>query len=94
MTEASIAYGEDTLITRWARAWSTRDTPLFLSLFTENACYCDVALDKVFRGREAIKAFFEGTFVTFPDFRMEIAHGAVDRGSSGRRMDHVRHLSG
>jgi hypothetical protein len=34
-------------------------------------------LNKVFRGREAIKAFFEGTFVTFPDFRMEITCGAV-----------------
>lgn len=77
MSQAAIACGEDTVIMRWARAWSTQDTSLFLSLFAENAEYCDVALDKVFRGREAIHAFFEGTFVTFPDFKMEIEHGVV-----------------
>jgi steroid delta-isomerase-like uncharacterized protein len=77
MSEAAIACGEDTVIMRWARAWSTQDTSLFLSIFAENAEYCDVALDKVFRGRVAIKAFFEGTFATFPDFRMEIEHCVV-----------------
>jgi steroid delta-isomerase-like uncharacterized protein len=76
MSQAGIAYGEDTLIARWARAWSTHDT-LLLSLFAGDALYCDVALDKIFRGREAIKAFFEGTVVTFPDFKMEIEHCAV-----------------
>jgi steroid delta-isomerase-like uncharacterized protein len=76
MSQSGVAHGEDTLIARWARAWSTQDTPLFLSLFAEDANYCDVALDKAFRGREAIKAFFEGTFVTFPDFKMEIVHCA------------------
>ena len=77
MSEVGIAYGESTLIARWARAWSTQDSSLFLSLFAEEALYCDIALDKAFRGREAIKAFFEGTFVTFPDFKMEIQHCAV-----------------
>lgn len=77
MKQSSIVYGEDTLIAQWARAWCTQDTSLFLSLFAEDALYCDVALDKVFRGREAIKAFFEGTFVTFPDFKMEIEDCAV-----------------
>jgi steroid delta-isomerase-like uncharacterized protein len=77
MSQAGIARGEDTVIMRWARAWSTRDTSLFLSLFAEDAHYCDVALDKVFGGREAIKGFFEGTFVTFPDFKMEIEYCAV-----------------
>jgi steroid delta-isomerase-like uncharacterized protein len=77
MSQTGIACGEDTLVTRWARAWSTQDTSLFLSLFASDALYCDVALEKVFRGREAIKAFFEGTFVTFPDFKMEIEHCAV-----------------
>jgi steroid delta-isomerase-like uncharacterized protein len=72
-----MSQAEDTLVARWARAWSTQDTPLFLSLFTEDAHYCDVALEKTFRGREAVKAFFEGTFVTFPDFKMEIERGAV-----------------
>jgi steroid delta-isomerase-like uncharacterized protein len=79
MSQAGIGYGEDALITRWARAWSMQDAPLFLSLFAEHALYCDVALDKAFRGREAIKAFFQGTFVTFPDFRMEIVHCAATR---------------
>jgi len=77
MSQAGIAYAEDTLVTRWARAWSMQDAPLFLSLFAEDALYCDVALDKAFRGREAIMAFFQGTFATFPDFRMEIVHCAA-----------------
>jgi len=77
MSQAGIACGDDTLIARWARAWSTQDTSLFLSLFAEDALYCDIALDKAFRGRKAIKAFFEGTFKTFPDFRMEIERCAV-----------------
>jgi steroid delta-isomerase-like uncharacterized protein len=75
MSQAEVA--RDTIVKRWARAWSTQDTSLFMSLFSENAEYCDVALDKVFRGREAIKAFFEGTFATFPDFRMDVGLCAV-----------------
>jgi steroid delta-isomerase-like uncharacterized protein len=68
---------EDNVVMRWARAWSTQDTPLFMSLFVDDAHYCDVALDKVFRGQQAIKAFFEGTFKTFPDFKIEMIHSAV-----------------
>ena len=68
---------EDNVVMRWARAWSTQDVPLFLSLFADDARYCDVALDKVFDGREAIRTFFEGTFATFPDFKMKIGRSAV-----------------
>lgn len=75
--QATTAYGEDNVVTQWAKAWSTGDTGLFLSLFAEDASYHDVALDKVFRGREAIRAFFEGTFVTFPDFKMAVVRSAV-----------------
>ena len=77
MSQGSVGCSADTVIKQWARAWTTRDTGLFLSLFAEHARYCDVALDKVLRGREAIKAFFEGTFVTFPDFKMEIENCAA-----------------
>jgi steroid delta-isomerase-like uncharacterized protein len=77
MSQAGIPNGEDNVVTRWARAWSTQDAPAFLSLFAEDAHYCDVALDKVFRGRGAIKAFFEGTFRTFPDFKMVVGRSAV-----------------
>lgn len=77
MSQAGITNGEDNLVMRWARAWSTQDVSLFLSLFADDAHYCDVALDKVFHGREAIKIFFEGTFATFPDFKMKIGRSAV-----------------
>jgi len=43
MSQAGIANSEDTLIARWARAWSTQDASLFLSLFADDAHYCDVA---------------------------------------------------
>ena len=69
--------GTENLVTQWAKAWCTQDTALFLSLFAEDALYRDVALDKSFRGRSAIKAFFEGTFVTFPDFKMDVGFCAV-----------------
>jgi hypothetical protein len=58
-------------------AWSTQDTPSFLSFFVEEAHYFDVALEKVFRGQKGIKAAFKGTFKTFPDFKMEIGRSAV-----------------
>ena len=77
MSQTGITNREDNLVMRWATAWSTQDAPSFLSLFVEDARYCDVALDKTFCGREAIKAFFEGTFTTFPDFKMEIVRSAV-----------------
>ena len=77
MSQAGIASDEDNVVMRWARAWSTQDASLFLGLYAEDARYCDVALDKVFHGREAIKTFFEGTFTTFPDFKMEIGRSAV-----------------
>ena len=77
MSLADIANGEDHVVMRWARAWSTQDASLFMSLFADDAHYCDVALDKMFRGREAIKAFFEETFTTFPDLRMETGRCAV-----------------
>jgi steroid delta-isomerase-like uncharacterized protein len=77
MNPGDTVVGEDNVVVRWAKAWSTQDTPLFLSLFAEDARYCDVALDKAFYGTEAIRAFFEGTFRTFPDFKMEIGACAV-----------------
>jgi steroid delta-isomerase-like uncharacterized protein len=77
MSEAGIANGEDNVVMRWARAWSRQDVPSFLSLFADDARYCDVALDKVFHGREAIKTFFEGTFATFPDFKIKVGRSAV-----------------
>jgi steroid delta-isomerase-like uncharacterized protein len=77
MKPVGIATSEDNVVVRWARAWSTQDASLFLNLFAEDAHYCDVALGKVFRGRDAIKTFFERTFTTFPDFKMEIERCAV-----------------
>ena len=76
MSDHKIEHHEN-LATLWARAWSTQDTALFLSLFTDDANYCDLALGKSFRGRNGIKTFFEGTFGTFPDFKMEIGRSAV-----------------
>jgi steroid delta-isomerase-like uncharacterized protein len=77
MSQTGIPNGEDNVVTRWAKAWSTQDASLFLSLFAEDAHYRDVALDKMFQGREAIMTFFEGTFTTFPDFKMEVERCVV-----------------
>jgi len=77
MTLAHVTHGEDNLVLRWAKSWNTQETPLFLGLFADDARYCDVALDKMFQGRDALKTFFEGTFKTFPDFKIDVTSYAV-----------------
>jgi steroid delta-isomerase-like uncharacterized protein len=65
--------GDDNdLVATWAKAWNTRDGDLLMSLFAQDAAYIDVALEKAFHGHDAIRTFFEGTFVTFPDFKVEV----------------------
>src|SRR6266481_8707640 len=85
MSQAGIANSEDTLIARWARAWSTQDASLFLSLFADDAHYCDVALEKGFLRRDVRN---------LPGLQDGNRTLRRDRGSGGRRMGHVWHLSG
>ncbi len=81
MSQAGIANSEDTLIARWARAWSTQDASLFLSLFADDAHYCDVALDKAFRGREAAP-FWASRLACYRPERRSGSKGAVSCASS------------
>lgn len=60
------------LVEQWARFWSEHDVDGLLSLFAEDAVYEDTALRHRTEGAAAIRDFVAGTFVTFPDFRMEI----------------------
>jgi steroid delta-isomerase-like uncharacterized protein len=66
------------IIFEWARLWSAHDVDGLLALFTDDASYRDLAIGHSFHGRKEIEDFVRGTFVTFPDFRVEILHAVGD----------------
>jgi steroid delta-isomerase-like uncharacterized protein len=68
----------------WARFWTAHDVEGLLSLFTNDALYCDLALGHSFCGKDALRAFFQGTFVTFPDFKMTLGNAiATEESAAG-----------
>jgi steroid delta-isomerase-like uncharacterized protein len=67
------------LVLAWARHWTAHDVGGLMSLFTDDASYEDKAIGHTSTGRAELKAFFEATFVTFPDFKVTVAHVAANR---------------
>ena len=63
----------------WARHWTAHDVDGLMSLFTDDATYEDKALGHASKGKVELKAFFEGTFLSFPDFKVSISHIAANR---------------
>src|SRR5215813_10313445 len=60
------------VLEEWATAWSSHDTEKLLALFTDDCIYEDVTFSTVNRGREALRAFANGTFAVVPDFTVEL----------------------
>jgi steroid delta-isomerase-like uncharacterized protein len=60
------------VLEEWATAWSSHDTKKLLTLFTDDCVYEDVTFSMVNRGREALRAFADGTFAVVPDFTVEL----------------------
>jgi steroid delta-isomerase-like uncharacterized protein len=60
----------------WVReetaAWSSHDIEKTLSLFADDCVYEDLALGRVFRGREELRAFLKMCFTMFPDLKAEV----------------------
>lgn len=59
------------ILGQYAAAWSARDVQQVLSFFTDDCVYEDIALGRVNRGKEELKAFLSETFAAFPDFTIE-----------------------
>ena len=55
-----------------AAAWSSHDVEKTLSSFTDDVVYEDLAIGKVFRGKEELRAFVKMCFTMFPDLRSEV----------------------
>ena len=53
-------------------AWSSHDAEKLVSLFTDDCVYEDVAFGMISRGKEELRAFANGTFAAFPDFKVEL----------------------
>jgi steroid delta-isomerase-like uncharacterized protein len=57
----------------WAADWSSPEkVDHLLSLFTDDCTYEDVTLGVVNHGKAELKAFAEGIFASFPDFKVEL----------------------
>lgn len=52
-------------------AVNSRDIEKFLSFYTDDCVYEDIAVGKVNRGKEELKAFFTAMFVWSPDVKIE-----------------------
>jgi len=53
-------------------AWNSHDVEKIASFFTDECVYEDVALGKINRGKEELKAFITATFNAIPDFKLEL----------------------
>lgn len=64
------------MVWQWSRRWTAHDTAGLLALFTADGLYEDTALEHKSKGTEELRAFFDQTFIAFPDFKVEL-HTAV-----------------
>jgi steroid delta-isomerase-like uncharacterized protein len=62
----------ETTLVGWAGFLSSHDLDRFLSLFTDDCVYEDVALGVVNRGKQELRTFIEGIFSAFPDFHIDL----------------------
>lgn len=60
------------LVEGWITAWSTFDTELLLSLFTDDCLYEDVTTNVIYEGKEGIAAFANKTPPPVPDQKFEL----------------------
>jgi steroid delta-isomerase-like uncharacterized protein len=67
------------VLDEWAAAWSAHNTEKILALYTDDCVHEDVTFGVVKHGKEALRAFAEGTFVVVPDFTVAVtARGGAD----------------
>src|SRR5215469_10167749 len=62
----------DRTLLRFAECWSSHNADEFLSLFTEDCVYEDVAAGRLSNGKAELRAFYEMGFTAIPDHRMDL----------------------
>lgn len=55
-----------------APLWGTRDIPALLEHYGDDIVWRNVAMDEVYDGKEAVKAFLERLFTALPDIELEV----------------------
>ena len=55
-----------------APLWSTRDIPSLLEHYADDIVWRNVAMDEVYDGKEAVKAFLERLFTALPDLELDV----------------------
>jgi steroid delta-isomerase-like uncharacterized protein len=67
----------DRTLVQWAKFLTSHNTDGFLSLFTDDCVYEDVALGVVNHGKNELRVFIEGIFAAFPDFGIDLTYWFV-----------------
>ncbi len=67
-----MSQNAETTLVGWAGFLSSHDADRFLSLFTDDCVYEDVAFGVVNRVKRELRTFIEGIFGAFPDFRIDL----------------------
>ena len=62
----------DRTLLRFAECWSSHNADEFLSLFTEDCVYEDVAAGRLSSGKAELRASYEMAFTAIPDHRMNL----------------------
>jgi steroid delta-isomerase-like uncharacterized protein len=70
------------LLNEWANAWSSPSQDRFLSLFTGDCVYEDVAAKHVMNGKTELAAFFTHAREAFPDFTVALTSSVAADGKA------------
>lgn len=61
------------VVENWARYWSTPEaSEQFVSLFTDDCVYEDVAFEHIMNGKSELAHFYRQGRIAFPDFKLEL----------------------
>lgn len=60
------------MFTDYAATWSTHDVDKMASFFTDDCVFENLARGQVHRGKDKLKEWAKMSFVSFPDFKLEL----------------------
>jgi steroid delta-isomerase-like uncharacterized protein len=61
-----------TIVDRWSDAFNRHDAAAYVACYTEDAVFDDVALHRIFNGREELAEFFNEWDAASPDSRVDV----------------------
>jgi hypothetical protein len=85
----------DNTLVQWAELLSSHDTDNFLSLFTGDCIYEDMAFGLVNHGTKELHDYIDGIFAAFPDLHIELKSRMVagERGAMEWVMRGTHHMA-